>query len=111
MKINIDEQKEKIIINLSGELNASTEESYKEKVLQEIKKETFKPILVNMGNVTFVDSTGVGCLFSSKKAADKNKIDFVLYDLTDRVQEVFENVGLKKVFNIMTKQEIKKNYK
>ncbi len=54
-----------------------------------------KRLILNLENVTYVDSSGIGLIIRIKKALDEARGDVVLYNVPPKVNDVFELVNLK----------------
>ncbi|MEN8259251.1 MAG: STAS domain-containing protein [Pseudomonadota bacterium] len=57
-------------------------------------------IIVALGEVRFIDSSGLGALLSGYKAAATHEGKFVLVNLQPQVQSMFELTRLHRVFEI-----------
>ena len=62
-------------------------------------------IIVDLTDVTYVNSGGLRCLVSVWRQARKFDGDVVLCNLSPRITEVFNIVGFDKVFQIHTNRE------
>ena len=59
-----------------------------------------KRVVVDLGNVEFIDSSGLGALISSLKVLRGNGGDLVLCSMTSQVHTVFEITRLLRVFEV-----------
>ncbi len=100
MQINIGMQDNVVVLNLAGDLVASTAENLKTKVTELIKKE-FTYIIIEMNKVNFMDSSGLGaCIASHKDLSAQNGI-LVVAGAKEAVKKVFQLTKTDKVINIM----------
>ena len=60
-----------------------------------------KKILFNLGNVDYIDSSGLGSLVSAFTSVKKHGGDLKLLNLTDKVESVLQVTKLYTVFDIL----------
>ncbi|TFJ92053.1 anti-sigma factor antagonist [Lentibacillus salicampi] len=101
LQIDIAEGNEKSVIRLSGEIDAYTAPQLKEKLLPLTKKEGHQTE-VNLEDVHYMDSTGLGVFVSALKSTNENNSDMRLVDLQDRVLRLFQITGLDDIITIDT---------
>lgn len=71
-----------------------------ESVLNSLLDEGHNRIIVDLSQVTYVNSGGLRCLVTAWRKARKQDGDVVLTGLQQRVREVFSMVGFDKIFEI-----------
>ncbi|HHP7243563.1 MAG TPA: STAS domain-containing protein [Elainellaceae cyanobacterium] len=64
-----------------------------------------KYLLIDLQNVAFMDSTGLGVLVSAHKFARKIGCDLAMCSFNQQVRMVVEIAGLEKVFTIYKNQD------
>ena len=64
-----------------------------------------KRVVVDLGNVEFIDSSGLGALISSLKVLRGNGGDLVLCSMSSQVHTVFEITRLLRVFEVFNDVE------
>ncbi|AXI08044.1 anti-sigma factor antagonist [Oceanobacillus sp. 143] len=101
LTVNIHEEAGKFIMNLSGEIDAYTAPKLKEDLLP-LTKLTGNIIEVNLENVEYMDSTGLGIFVSALKSTKENNSSMKLVNLQDRVLRLFKITGLDKIIDIDT---------
>ena len=62
-------------------------------------------ILLNLANVNYIDSTGLGCLVSAFKEARGNHGELKLLNLTKRIKDLMQITKLNQVFEILDDEE------
>jgi anti-sigma B factor antagonist len=82
-----------VVLTLSGELDVATAPDL-EQVLEEILAQSPRRLLLDLDELTFVDSAGVSVLIRAKKAAEANGCRVVLRRATAQLHRVFAVVGL-----------------
>ncbi|WP_067730250.1 STAS domain-containing protein [Oceanobacillus damuensis] len=99
LTMNVIEENEKSILNVSGEIDAYTAPKLKETLLP-LTKEEEKTVEVNLENVNYMDSTGLGVFISALKSAKESNSKLTLVNLQDRVLRIFEITGLDDIIDI-----------
>ena len=99
LTVNVVEENEKSVLNVSGEIDAYTAPKLKESLLPLTKKEKNK-VEVNLENVTYMDSTGLGVFVSALKSTKENNSTLTLLNLQDRVLRIFKITGVDEVITI-----------
>lgn len=100
LKINQTEKEDNIIyLTLSGEVDVYTASNLKETLipLTEIKG---KELIVDLSNVQYIDSTGLGIFIGALKSTHNFGSSIKLVGLTDRVRRLFKITGLDEVIDI-----------
>lgn len=70
-----------------------------------LNRDTLKQIIVDFGQTTFMDSSGLGALVSNFKIAQEKGIEFMLRNVTSKVMAVLNLTGLDQVFYILKNEE------
>jgi anti-sigma B factor antagonist len=91
--IHRNDDAEGVVLTLSGELDVATAPDL-EQVLEEILAQSPRRLLLDLDELTFVDSAGVSVLIRAKKAAEANGCRVVLRRPTAQLHRVFAVVGL-----------------
>jgi len=90
------------IITITGEitLSAGGDVQLKDKI-QSLLQQGRKKILLDMGNVSYVDSAGLGQLVQATVTATKNGGKLKLLNLTKRLNDLLVVTKLSTVFDIV----------
>jgi anti-sigma B factor antagonist len=109
IEISITDKEDLYIVNIIGELTIASVGSFKQKILPlfQAKKKT---VALDLINVTFIDSTGIGNFVEAMNSAKINKKEFILFNLNDKIKETFKVVGLKNFFKVMEKKDFELKY-
>lgn len=100
MKIRITEMNGAIVLSLGGErLDAHNSDMVKDELKRRFSAGA-KQVLVDLGEVSFIDSSGLGALVSGFKSAMSAKGRLALAGLQAQVQSMFELTRLNRVFDI-----------
>jgi anti-sigma B factor antagonist len=99
LKINKHQQSDKeIVVTVAGEIDAYTAPKLREELSP--FAEVDNTIIVNLKNVSYLDSTGLGVFVSLFKQLKKNEGELKLTNLSDRLKRLFTITGLSNIMNI-----------
>ena len=90
---------EVIGINIEGEIDVYTSPKVKEALNDLIQKENYN-IVVNLEEVTYIDSTGLGVLIGGLKKVKENNGYIKLICTNPQIKKIFDITGLVKIFGI-----------
>jgi anti-sigma B factor antagonist len=99
MKVNIEKHDKEISVSVSGEIDAYTAPKLREELLP-LAEGKNKAITVNLKDVSYMDSTGLGVFVGLFKQLNKNEGELKLVELSDRLKRLFDLTGLSKIMNI-----------
>ncbi|WP_342433561.1 anti-sigma factor antagonist [Neobacillus sp. FSL H8-0543] len=101
MKVNIEKQQndKDIYVTVVGEIDAYTAPKLREELLP-LAEGNNKVITINLKEVSYMDSTGLGVFVGLFKQLNKNEGELRLVELSDRLMRLFELTGLSKIMNI-----------
>ena len=99
MELNEEKIDNQIILHLKGRLDASSSKTLKEKVTA-LAKEKHLNLVIDMGSVDFIDSSGLGGLVSCLRSVNKLGGDIKISSLKDQVRAIFELTRLHLIFEI-----------
>lgn len=85
-------------------LDAKVAAEFKEKLLDMIKNHSATQFLIDLDNVDFVDSSGLGVMVSLLKAIGKNG-ELKIVNPKSQVKSMFELTRLNLVFNVFDDKE------
>ncbi|WP_096200828.1 STAS domain-containing protein [Bacillus sp. FJAT-45350] len=86
-------------VRLSGKVYVEGATILREKLAPYLEK-GHKDFIVDLGPVTYIDSSGLGVLIGIQKKAVQNGGDITIKNLKGDVKELFELTRLTKVFTI-----------
>ncbi len=99
MNINIKEEGDAKVLTLEGRLDLASGKDLKEEIVK-ICKSGVTRIHLNLEQVEFINSSGLGALISTMKEVRLNKGRLTLSDLAPYVKEIFDITQLTHVFEI-----------
>ncbi len=105
MKVQVRKVEDVAIIDCSGDVDLYTSPRLREALLGQIRGGA-KNVLVNMGEVGYIDSSGIATLVEGLQLSRTTKTRFGLFALRSNARSVMELARLHKVFNLFeTEQE------
>jgi anti-sigma B factor antagonist len=106
MKVNIEKhQNEKeVFVSVTGEIDAYTAPKLREELLP-LAEGKNKVITVNLKDVSYLDSTGLGVFVGMFKQLNKNEGELRLVELSDRLKRLFNITGLSHIMSISDNTE------
>ena len=88
------------VLSLDGDLGLAGASRLRETLLDAIRETTSKSLIVDMAEVSFIDSTGVGVLLGARKRLEADGRELRLAALHDRVQRTLTIMGLHTIISI-----------
>ncbi|MFC3039291.1 STAS domain-containing protein [Virgibacillus xinjiangensis] len=99
LELNVVEGNDKSIVNLSGEIDAYTAPKLKETLLP-LTRNAGHTVEVDLENVNYMDSTGLGIFISALKSTNENDSKMKLVNIQDRVYRLFKITALDEIMDI-----------
>ena len=105
MEINYRTEKSNVlVVDVEGDLDARVAADLKEGLNGKID-EGSSWLLINLTEVPYMDSAGLGVLVSGLKNTNRKSGDLRVYGLQPDVKNIFELTRLNKVFQIFDNEE------
>ncbi|MBD2105164.1 STAS domain-containing protein [Leptolyngbya sp. FACHB-261] len=92
------------VVRPSDSLNGNKINSFLKEVSEAISTET-KAVLINLQDVIFMDSSGLGAIVSAFKTVCSVGVRFAICSINDQVKMLFELTGMDQVFDIFADQD------
>lgn len=86
-------------VSIAGELDVSSAENFKT-VLNGLVDEKSENIKINLENLDYIDSTGLGVMVGVLKRLKVNSKGIYLSNPKSNVRKILEITGLDKIFNM-----------
>jgi anti-sigma B factor antagonist len=87
------------ILAVEGEVDLSSSPELRSSILGEVAPD-HASLLLDLGGVTYMDSSGLATLVEALQLARKHGGELVLFGLTKQVRSIFELAQLHRVFRI-----------
>ena len=105
LSVNTREVDGVVIVDLSGRITLGDESSGKQrKTVRDLLAQGHKKILLNLGDVSYIDSSGLGELVSSYSTASSQGANVKLLNLQKKVQDLLQITKLYTVFEVATSE-------
>ena len=100
MEIAVKNDGDTAVISVAGFVNIQSAPRLLQVIQDNIQNPKSSGIIVNLSEVEFMDSSGVGVLVTGLKAANAKTVRFGLAEMSPRVRSVMEITRLCKLFQI-----------
>ena len=94
------------IVDISGQIVFGEESAAMRVLVCDLLGEGHRKILLNLADVNYIDSTGLGHLVSAVVSVRKMKGDLKLLKLTNRVHDVLQITRLHSIIDIMDDERL-----
>ena len=85
---------------LNGRLNIESSPLLRDRLLCILRDLSFKTVIVDLANVTYIDSSGVATLIEGLKVAGHRRVTLQLKGLEGRLLHLFEVTGVLALFEV-----------
>lgn len=89
------------VLYLQGEVDAFTAPKLQEKLIPLVSDVEIVKVTVDLSNVSYMDSTGIGTFIGALKAAQKSGCQLYIQNPTSRVQRLFAITGLQQIIQMI----------
>lgn len=104
MQINVRNENNVPVVDLTGEVDAYTSARFREAIIELIESGAAS-LVINMERVEYIDSSGLGALVGGLKRASEREGKIVIVCSNPQIRKVFEITGLEKVFHLFTSEQ------
>ncbi len=87
-------------IILSGGIDYSTQEEFREANHKAMSAKHVREIHIDFTNVSFMDSSGIRALLILQKQAEEKGISLVVFNCSKSIREIFEIGGFDRMFTM-----------
>ena len=94
------------IVDVSGRIELGEESAALREMLCNLLRKGHKQILLNLGNVHYIDSSGLGALVSAFTSVRKEGGELKLLNLTNKVSDLMQITKLYTVFDITNDETV-----
>jgi anti-sigma B factor antagonist len=98
--MTFEEMKKLFVIKISGDIDAYHSATFKQKVMEHIENTEKKYLVLDMSDVAYIDSAGLGSIVSLIKESKKAEKEIVLVSLKKQIKKIFEMTKLDKIIRI-----------
>jgi anti-sigma B factor antagonist len=94
------------IVDISGRIELGGESAAMRDMVRDLLSKGHKQILLNLADVHYIDSSGLGALVSSFTSARKQGGELKLLNLTDKVTDLMQMTKLYTVFDVKNDEAV-----
>lgn len=105
MKLETERRGETLIVRCQGELDMHTAIQFREGVQGQLRQKAISNLILNLDEVSFVDSSGLGVILGRYKEIRQRGGQMILVRLQPQVHRVFELSGLFKIMPVRRSEE------
>lgn len=98
--INTRQNGDVCVLDVSGRITLGEGSIVVREAVKKLVADGTKKIVLNLGNVTYIDSSGIGELVSAFTSVSNNGGSLKLLNLTKRVQDLLQITKLYTVFEV-----------
>ena len=92
---------------LTGEIDHHRAVSVRADIDEAMYRELPKTLVIDIGGVDFMDSSGIGVLIGRKKTMDMHRGEICARNLGERAQKIFDKSGLAQIILVESGREEK----
>ena len=101
LKIDVEEHPPaRVVLRLIGVLALDTSAMLRERISELANRGDLRKVVLDMGGVRYVDSSGIAVMVSGSTALRKNGVDLVLAQLTKKLRDLLQVTKLYTVFDV-----------
>ena len=101
MKVSTRQLKEVTIVDLSGQIKLGEGTSVLRDTVKDLVEKGHKKILLNLGDINYIDSSGIGELVGAFTSVRNQGGELKLLNLTKKVHDVLQITKLYTVFHVL----------
>ncbi|MFD2611819.1 STAS domain-containing protein [Paenibacillus gansuensis] len=94
-QIRTENKENECVLYVSGELDLSMAGEMRSAV-EPLMEQTERTLVLNLKDLTYIDSTGIGIILSILKARTANKGPFLVEDIPVKIKRLFDMTGVSK---------------
>ncbi len=105
MKVQVIRRKKNLIVRLKGELDHHTSNIFRKAVEKELEKDIVQNLIINMENLTFMDSSGLGTILGRYKQVHSLGGKVIICGVGKHNKKILEMGGLLKLIPVCSDEQ------
>jgi stage II sporulation protein AA (anti-sigma F factor antagonist) len=105
LNINMEVKQNVLCIRLSGELDHHSADELRSRAVQAIESNNIRHIILNLEQLSFMDSSGLGVILGRYKQIKQLQGEMVVCAISPPVQRLFDLSGLFKIISLEPTEE------
>lgn len=106
LEVNLEYKDDVLCVRLSGELDHHTADIVREKVSKAIESKKIKHLVLNLGQLKFMDSSGLGVILGRYKQIKQVSGEMIVCAISPSVERLFNMSGMFKIIRFEPTEEI-----
>lgn len=100
MYLKFQNEGEKLIVHMAGELDHHSAEEVRSKIDDRLDRDEITKLILDFSNVTFMDSSGIGVVIGRYKKLSLKKGKVCIANVNNSVKRVFDLSGMFKIIKL-----------
>ena len=100
LTVNFAQKQDVLLIRLKGELDHHSAKQLREKTDHYLQEKDVKHIVLNLEELTFMDSSGIGVILGRYKEVQRAGGEMVVCSISTPIKRLFEMSGLFKIVKV-----------
>lgn len=105
LKMELEIKHDVLCIRLSGELDHHTADELREKAVKAIERNEIRHIVLNLEQLSFMDSSGLGVIIGRYKQIKQVHGEMVVCAISPAIQRLFDMSGMFKILKLEPTEE------
>ncbi|QOY35955.1 anti-sigma F factor antagonist [Anaerobacillus isosaccharinicus] len=105
LTINMEKKDSILCVRIDGELDHHTSEKLRNEVDEQLQKGKYKHLVLNLENLTFMDSSGLGVILGRYKQITNNGGEMVICSITPPIKRLMDMSGLFKIIRLADNEQ------
>ncbi|KKB38396.1 anti-sigma F factor antagonist [Bacillus thermotolerans] len=105
LSVDLEVIDEVLCLRLAGELDHHAAEALREQASEAIDNQGVRHIVLNLGELAFMDSSGLGVILGRYKHIKKKNGEMVVCSISPAVQRLFDMSGLFKIMGTASSEQ------
>ncbi|MCY9661914.1 STAS domain-containing protein [Paenibacillus chondroitinus] len=97
-QVDQEELETSILLHIRGELDLAAALTFRH-ALEAVVHRTDKALILDVGKLTYIDSTGIGIVVSALKIRDELKVPFAVRHIPSSIKRLFDLTGISGFLN------------
>lgn len=105
MDISTDIEGNFLLVRIRGDLDMHTVPQFKEKVTSHMENNQLDNLILNLKEVNFIDSTGVGAILGRYRNLKANDGDLILVGVNPPVKRILKLSGVLQLISVFSSEK------
>jgi anti-sigma B factor antagonist len=98
LEITLQHDDRDVIVRLRGRLNIDSSPALRDRLLLLLRAQSPEPVIVDLTDVTYIDSSGIATLIEGLKSARMRQTTLCVQGLQGRLLHLFQVTGMSALF-------------